>query len=110
MFGKGVAFRSDGARLASAGLDVLAKIWHAASGVDLRTFKGHTYSVLSVARGPDGALLASASFDMTVRLWGVSTGRPLLILKIAQEQLPGDVRRQVVANQNLPLVDGQPLP
>jgi WD40 repeat protein len=40
----------------------------------VRTLKGHTKTVRSVAFSPDGRLLASGSDDGTVKLWEVATG------------------------------------
>jgi WD40 repeat protein len=47
----------------------------------LRTLKGHSGSVNSVAFSPDGKTLASGGGDNTVKLWEVSTGTELRTLK-----------------------------
>jgi WD40 repeat protein len=40
----------------------------------VRTLKGHTGDVGSVAFSPDGKFLASGSRDYTIKLWDVATG------------------------------------
>ena len=37
---------------------------------ELRTLKGHTGDIRSVAWSPDGSRIASGSGDNTVRIWG----------------------------------------
>jgi WD40 repeat protein len=86
-----IAYSQDGSKLATAGvvsalkpdgsLDLSSKsppgdpgIWDAARGVLLRSFKGHTGAVWSVAISPDGKLLASGSSDRTVKVWEVASG------------------------------------
>ncbi len=56
-------------------------IWNAETGDPIRTLKGHTGSVWSVAYSPDGTRIASASSDGTVRIWNADTGDPIRTLK-----------------------------
>ncbi len=46
----------------------------------LRTLKGHTKDVTSVAFSPDGQTLASGSDDGTLRLWNLASGKELRTL------------------------------
>ncbi|WP_176329739.1 WD40 repeat domain-containing protein [Thioflexithrix psekupsensis] len=47
----------------------------------LRTFRGHTNDVRSVAFSPDGLLALSGSDDKTLKLWEVSSGQCLRTFK-----------------------------
>ena len=47
------------------------------TGECLRTLKGHTDWITSVAFNPDGKTLASASRDETINLWDVQKGKLL---------------------------------
>ncbi len=75
-----VAFSPDGTRvLTGAGLygrpvsdsdeDSTAKLWDAETGQEIRTFRGHTSSVISVAFSPDGTRVLTGSEDRTARIW-----------------------------------------
>jgi WD40 repeat protein len=62
----------DGRWVASAGEDSTVRIWDSHAGKLVRSFRGHTGLVSSVAFSPDGRLLVSGSRDHTVKVWDVS--------------------------------------
>ena len=51
-------------------MDGTIKIWDANTGECLKTLRGHSDWVLSVAYSPDGTKIISGSFDETVKIWG----------------------------------------
>ena len=51
------------------------------TGCELRTLKGHSAEVVSVAFSSDGKTLVSGSFDHTIKLWVVASGSELRALK-----------------------------
>ena len=67
--------------LASCGNDRTVKLWDVQSGECLKTLKGHTGEVWSIAFSPLGSILASGSQDGTVKLWDISTGECLNTLR-----------------------------
>ncbi len=71
----GVAFSSDGRRLAAANGDGTVRLFDAETGEELLTLRGHNDYVFSVAYHPDGKHLASASADRTVKVWDLTTRR-----------------------------------
>jgi len=71
----GVAYSSDGHRLASAAPDGTVRVWYPDTGQS-HALTGHTDQVNAVAYSPDGHHLASASNDMTVRVWKDSALTP----------------------------------
>ena len=56
---RSVVFSPDGKRIASAQGDNTAKIWDAATGMELMTLRGHGNAVCSVAFSPDGKRLVT---------------------------------------------------
>ena len=64
-----IVFSPDGAVLVSGSYDATIRLWDIATGEQLETFEGHTYSITSVAVSPDGSTIASGSVDGTVLLW-----------------------------------------
>ncbi|QDU21860.1 WD40 repeat domain-containing serine/threonine-protein kinase [Urbifossiella limnaea] len=75
------SFSPDGARVVTAGMDRIARVWDANSGAGLVVFKGHTDGVRSASFSPDGSRVATAGSDWTARLWDAKTGVELLVLK-----------------------------
>ena len=49
--------------------DNTIKMWDLATGRPVRTLKGHTGPIRSIAFSPDGRRLVSGSWDRTVKLW-----------------------------------------
>ena len=56
-------------------------MWNPTTGEKIRTFKGHSQSVTSIAINSQNNLLASGSTDKTIKLWNLSTGELLTTLK-----------------------------
>ena len=69
-------YSPDGKYIATAGsLGVF--LWDAETGALLRTFRGHTGLVLSVAFSPDGTRVLTGSWDETAKLWDAETGQEI---------------------------------
>ncbi|MFZ2109563.1 MAG: hypothetical protein WAV18_30005 [Roseiarcus sp.] len=64
----------DGRFIVSGSNDNTLRLWDAANGALLKTLKGHSNSVASVAFSPDGRFIVSGSKDNTLKLWNASTG------------------------------------
>jgi WD40 repeat protein/serine/threonine protein kinase len=78
-----VAFSPDGARLATAGADGVAKVWDAETGEELLAFTNHTDGLSNVLYSPDGRWIATSSYreDATVRVWDAETGDERFVLR-----------------------------
>ncbi len=74
----------DGQWLASGSADRSVRLWHLASGRELRSLRDHPQDVTAVAWSRDDQLLASGGNDGAIRLWETSTGR--LISTIAAHE------------------------
>ena len=73
-----VAYSPDGKTLASSGSsDGTIQLWNVKSGKHIKTLKGHTEMVSTLAFSLDGKTLVSGSKDDTLRMWDTNTGRML---------------------------------
>lgn len=57
------------------------KFWDAKSGKELKTLKGHSWTIEDVAFSHNGKYLATASADKTAIIWDVASGKQLHTLK-----------------------------
>ncbi|TDD62934.1 WD40 repeat domain-containing protein, partial [Actinomadura darangshiensis] len=70
----GVAFSSDGKRLASSSADKTVRIWDVATRRSVRVIKAGGANVKDVKLSPDGSSVLGACNDRTVRIWNAATG------------------------------------
>jgi len=69
----------DGTLLVSGSSDNTIKLWDVQTGGAVKTFCGHTDSVLSVSISADNTVIASGSEDKTICLWDIGTGQCCVI-------------------------------
>jgi WD40 repeat protein len=82
-----VAFRSDGARLASVGGDGVLLLWDAATGKELHRVLAHRDYINCVAFSHDGRYLATASRDGSIKLWNGDSGKLLRTVRTRQREV-----------------------
>ena len=76
----GVAFTSDGRRLASASWDQTVKFWDVYTGNELGTVGSKTKQVQALALSRDGHWLAAENSSDNVTVWDATTGREVRTL------------------------------
>lgn len=84
-----LAISPDGETFTKGGPDNSIILCDLSTGKELKTFRGHTGLVTSVAYSPDGKTLASAGDDKTTRLWDIVTGRERATLRGHTENIEG---------------------
>jgi hypothetical protein len=71
----------DGRHVVTASLDWTARVWEAATGRVVHTFKGHRDGLVAVAWSPDGRQIATSDWGTpTVKVWDAGSGRETLSL------------------------------
>ncbi|MCC6188394.1 MAG: protein kinase [Anaerolineales bacterium] len=85
----GVALSPDGMRAATGSDDHTARLWHTATGQEIRRL-AHPDIVYQVAFSPDGRYLLTNCADTIIRLWDTHTGQLLRTFR------PGDFADQPV--------------
>lgn len=70
----------DGRLFATAGGDTQVRLWDAATGQLLHTFRDHSQPVWSVAFSPNGLLLASSGADGKARVWDIASRRQVVVV------------------------------
>lgn len=70
----GVAVSPDGLTIASSDYAYNVCLWQFSNGKAIKTLKGHTDRVLTLAFSPNGKTLASGAVDFSIRLWDISGG------------------------------------
>ena len=73
-FNRAVAVSPDGATLATAGNDLLVRLWNAQDGSAAGEFAGHESHIYNVLFHPDGKSLVTADLKGVVKHWDLPTG------------------------------------
>ena len=84
----GVAFSSDGQRLASGSWDQTVKFWDVPTGKELSILSKKIKEVQTLALSSDGQWLAAENSNNTVTLWDASSGREVQTLQSGRPMGP----------------------
>ena len=72
-----VAFSPDGKQIISSSRDGTIKLWDAATGRIIQTFRAHSSSLFIPAVSPDGRQIISGDLWGLIKLWDVATGNEI---------------------------------
>ena len=103
---KTVAFSPDGALLATAGRENVARIWSVSDQSLIAEFSGHTDQLNTVEFSSDGSQLLTSSWDGTARLWQVETGDSIVLrghtdrVNLAKFSPPGTPKRILTTSRD----------
>jgi WD40 repeat protein len=73
-------FSPDGSRIVTASWDGTARIWNAATGIEMQLVR-HSGEVNHAAFNPDGTRIVTSSWDHTARIWDAANGQEIAILR-----------------------------
>ncbi|MBI4675618.1 MAG: NACHT domain-containing protein [Chloroflexi bacterium] len=80
-------FSPDGQRIVTTSNDRTARIWDAATGVQLAVLQGHADSVFDAEFSPDGTRVVSRDGVQTVRVWDAASGEQIALLTQSDQGL-----------------------
>jgi WD40 repeat protein/uncharacterized caspase-like protein len=72
--GRVLAFLPDGKRIVFDSNDKLLVLWDIMNDKELKSYKGHTWPIISLAISPDGKKIISCDQVETIRIWDIETG------------------------------------
>jgi hypothetical protein len=76
-----IDFSPDSKYIVTGTKDFYARLWDVATGMEIRTLRGHSGYINSVCFSPDGRYLVTGSRDSIAKLWDVATGKEIRTFK-----------------------------
>ena len=82
-------FVAGGHEILTAGRDGTVRLWNAATGSPLHTFRGDSHFLADATLGPDGSVVVAGGSDGFLRFWDASNGRLLWMLQAHKSYVVG---------------------